>query len=281
VKVQDLRATNTHDRVKVAATIVWEDASRENQEVYFDCPASFAEDIAPNPNGFLLACAMPALDYGERRVRIEGSICPELRNGLQTAFRVIREWYPQYKIPVIEATAGFHPRVPRTPARVASFMSAGVDALATLRCNRQDLPLDHPASIRDCFFFLGFNRHDFDSQGPVPDRLHDFECRLRRMSALAREAQINLIPVHTNIRFIAKDHQAWNERGMGAGMASIAHVFSRRVSRVLIGSEGSTGSPSPWGTHPLLDPNFSSSDLEVRHDCSHLSRLQKTAIVSE
>jgi hypothetical protein len=281
VKVQDLRATNTHDRVKVAATIVWEDASRENQEVYFDCPASFAEDIAPNPNGFLLACAMPALDYGERRVRIEGSICPELRNGLQTAFRVIREWYPQYKIPVIEATAGFHPRVPRTPARVASFMSAGVDALATLRCNRQDLPLDHPASIRDCFFFLGFNRHDFDSQGPVPDRLHDFECRLRRMSALAREAQINLIPVHTNIRFIAKDHQAWNERGMGAGLASIAHVFSRRVSRVLIGSEGSTGTPSPWGTHPLLDPNFSSSDLEVRHDCSHLSRLQKTAIVSE
>jgi hypothetical protein len=55
---------------------------------------------------------MPALDYGERRVQIEGSICPELRNGLQTAFRVIRDWYPQCKIPVIEATAGFHPSVP-------------------------------------------------------------------------------------------------------------------------------------------------------------------------
>jgi hypothetical protein len=224
---------------------------------------------------------MPALDFGERRVRIEGTICPELRNGLQAAFRVIRDWYPQCKIPVIEATGGFHPSVPRTPTRVASFMSAGVDALATLRCNRRDLPLDHPASIRDCFFFLGFNRHDFDSQGPVPDRLQDFERRLGRMSALSREAQINLIPVHTNIRFIAKDHQAWNERGMGAGMASIAHVFSGRVSRVLIGSEGSGGIPSPWGTHPLLDPNFSSSDVEVRHDCSYLSRLQKTAIVSE
>jgi len=224
---------------------------------------------------------MPALDYGERRVLIEGTLCPELRNGLETAFRVIRQWYPKHKTPVIEATSGFFPSFPRVPPRAASFMSAGIDALATVRCNRRDFPLDHPASIRDCFFFLGFNRHDIDSEGPVAERLRDFERRLGRMSALAREAQINLIPVHTNIRFIAKDHQAWNERGMGAGLASIAHVFSRRVSRILIGSEGSGAIPSPWGTHPLLDPNFSSSDLEVRHDCLNLSRLQKTAIVSE
>jgi hypothetical protein len=267
--------------VKVAATIVWEDVPRPKQEVYFDCPESFVEDISPNPNAFLLACAMPALDYGEGRVCLEGTICPELRNGLETAFRVIRDWYPQCKSPVIEATNGFSPGFPRTSSRVGAFMSAGIDALATLRCNRRDFPLDHPSSIRDCFFFLGFNRYDFDAQGPVPERLRDFAYRLGRMSALAREAQINLIPVHSNIRFIARSHQAWNERGMGAGLASIAHVFSRRVSRILISSGGSAGVPSPWGTHPLLDPNFSSSDLEVRHDCSQLSRLQKTEIVSE
>jgi hypothetical protein len=281
MKIQDLRAIRTSDRVRVAATIIWEDVPRPNQEVYFDCPASFATDISPNPNAFLLACVMPALDYGEGRVLIEGSLCPELRNGLHTAFRVIRDWYPQYKIPRIESTSGYYPSLPRTPPRVASFMSAGIDALATLRCNRRDFPLDHPAAIRDCFFFLGFNRHDFDAHGPVAERLQDFERRLDRMSALAREAQINLIPVHSNIRFIARDSQAWNERGMGAGMASIGHLFSRRLSRVLIGSEGSAGIPSPWGTHPLLDPNFSSSDLEVRHDCLYLSRLQKTALVSD
>jgi hypothetical protein len=87
-------------------------------------------------------------------------------------------------------------------------MSGGIDALATLRCNRRDFPLDHPASIRDCFFFLGFNRNDFHSEGPVEERLRDFDRRLDRMSALAPEAQINLIPVHANIRFIAKDHNA-------------------------------------------------------------------------
>ena len=223
MQIRALRKSSAGGRVRVSATMIWEDCDQPSQEVYFECPASFEDDIAPNPNAFLLAGIMPATDRGEHRVQVEGSVCPELRNGLLAAFRV----------------------------------------------------------IRDCFFFLGFNRYDFDAYGPVPERLQDFERRLERMSELAREAQINLIPVHTNIRFFARDSNAWNKRGMGAGLASIAHAFSPRIARVLIGSSGSIGIPLPWGTHPLLDPNFSSTNLEVRHDGLQLSRLQKTAIISD
>lgn len=59
-----------------------------------------------------------------------------------------------------ESTLGFHPSVPRTPPRVASFMSAGVDALATLRCNRLDYPLNHPASVRATASSWGFINQD-------------------------------------------------------------------------------------------------------------------------
>ena len=266
MKIGALCKSKADGTVRVSATIIWEDCGRPSEEVYFECPASFEDDITPNPDAFLLAGIMPATDRGEGRVQVEGSVCPELRNGLLAAFRVIRVWYPQCNVPRIEATMGFRPSVLRTPPRVASFMSAGVDALATLRCNRMDYPLNHPASVRDCFFFLGFNRYDFDANGPVPERLQDFEKRLARMSELACEAQINLIPVQTNARFFARDSNAWNQRGMGAGLASIAHVFSPRITRILIGSSGSVGIPLPWGTHPLLDPNFSSTNLEVRHD---------------
>ena len=36
----------------------------------------------------------------------------------------------------------------------------------------------------------------------------------------------------------------------------------------------------PHGSHPLLDPNYSSSDLRIRHDGIALSRLEKTRIVA-
>lgn len=281
MRIVDLRKVAQPGGVRVAATVIWEECDRPNQEVYVECRGPAAEELAPNPDAFLLACVMPAMEYRERRVEIEGTICPELRNGLGSAFSVIRDWFPEHKGPAIEASGGFRPAVPRTPPRVASFMSGGIDALATLRSNRLDYPLDHPASIQDCFFLFGFNTYDFNPSGPVAERVEDFERRVIRMENLAREARINLIPVYTNVRFIAKDFLSWNKRGMGAGLASVAHAFSARISRALIGSSGDQGAVPPLGTHPLLDPNYSSAGLEIRHDGLWLARLQKTAIVSD
>jgi hypothetical protein len=36
----------------------------------------------------------------------------------------------------------------------------------------------------------------------------------------------------------------------------------------------------PYGTHPLLDPLYSSSDLRIRHDGIELSRLEKTRLIA-
>ena len=281
MRIVDLRKVARPGGARVAATVIWEECDRPTQEVYVECRGPAAEDLAPNPDAFLLACVMPAMEYRERRVQIEGTICPELRNGLGGAFGVICDWFPENKRPTIEASGGVRPTVPRTPSRVASFMSAGIDALATLRCNRLDYPLDHPASIQDCFFLFGFNTYDFSASGPVAERLDDFERRVARMENLAREARINLIPVYTNVRFIAKDFDSWNRRGMGAGLASVAHAFSARISRALIGSSGLQGVSPPSGTHPLVDPNYSSAGLEIRQDGLWLSRLEKTAIVGD
>jgi len=281
MRIVDLRKIARPGGARVAATVIWEECDRSNQEVYFECRGPVAEEMAPNPDAFLLACVMPAMEYRERRVRIEGTICPELRNGLGSAFGVIHDWFPEHKRPAIEASGGCRPALPRTPPRVASFMSGGIDALATLRCNRLDYPLDHPASIQDCFVLFGFNTYDFSADGPVAGRVEDFERRVTRMENLAREARINLIPVYTNVRFIAKDFESWNKRGMGAGLASVAHAFSARVSRALIGSSGRQGAGPPLGTHPLLDPNYSIASLEIRHDGLWLTRLEKTAIVAD
>ncbi|MEO1799639.1 MAG: hypothetical protein AAFR62_04335, partial [Cyanobacteria bacterium J06629_2] len=37
----------------------------------------------------------------------------------------------------------------------------------------------------------------------------------------------------------------------------------------------------PWGSHPLLDPLYSTTSLQVRHENAALSRLEKTKLVGE
>jgi hypothetical protein len=281
VRIVELRSGVAGGRARAAATVVWEDRDRPRQEIFFEVPAEFAGGLEPNPEAFLLAGVMPASDFGERRVSIDGAICPVLRNGLFAAFRVLRDWYPESAFPVIEPARGFQAAVPGAAPRVAALFSTGIDGLATLRCNRRDIPLDHPASIRDGFYFFGFTRHDYDASGPVPERVADFDRRQERVRALAEEARVTIIPVFSNLRTLAKDKDSWSRRGLGAGLAAIGHAFRRRVTRVLISSSGSAGSlPKPWGSHPLLDPHYSNAALEIVHDGLGMTRLEKTAIVA-
>ena len=159
MRIENLDCSMSGDRMRASALVKWEECERPERLVYFETDPRFANDLSPNPNAFLLATVMYALCHGEKRILVEGRLCPELRNGVITAMQQIRHWYgpSKYRLLTIEATEGFAPRFPRLERRTASLMSGGVDALSLLRRNRLDYPLDHPNSIRDCFFIYGFD----------------------------------------------------------------------------------------------------------------------------
>lgn len=52
LRIQDPRARTNGATSRVAATIVWEDCDRSGQEVYYEAPGSYAENMAPNPHAF-------------------------------------------------------------------------------------------------------------------------------------------------------------------------------------------------------------------------------------
>jgi hypothetical protein len=54
-----------------------------------------------------------------------------------------------------------------------------------------------------------------------------------------------------------------------------------RLSCVSIAATYDVPNLAPWGSHPLLDPNYSSGDVRIRHDGVTLSRLAKTKIVAD
>lgn len=253
--------------------VTWEDCDRPAQEIYFETDETFAADLTCNPHTFLIACVMPAMDSGEKRVRIDAEICPQLLVGLITAMDIIRHWWYKRsdRIPRIEARTRIDMPPQSTHKRAGMFFSGGIDSLATLRSNRVNFPLEHPWAIKDGLIVFGLETERIDKFAHVFSSLSDF----------AREADITLIPVYTNVRALNDDWMFWQHKFQDSVYASVAHAFVRRFSVTSIASTYDIPHMQPDGSHPLLDINYSSSDLQIRHDNINMSRFEKIKLVAE
>ncbi len=286
MKIHGFRKDIQNSRPRVSASVAWEDSGFPERQIYFETDAKFAGDLSCNPNAFLLAAVIPALHHGERRVLVDGVLCPQLRNGLTIALQLIRNWYGHAKERpfVIEAAQGFGPPLPRQPQRVASFLSGGVDSLATLYSNRLDFPLIHPGSIQDCFFVHGF---DIGGYEHLDRNQEAFDLALGSLRTFAQSAQVALIPVSTNLRYLEgpgalpENNFIFSKESHGAALAAVAHAFSPRITRALIASTNTIPDLAPLGSHPLLDPSYSTAALSIRHDGARFSRSEKLTLLSK
>lgn len=278
MKIENLRSERKGNRARVAATVTWEDCDRPTHEVYFETDEAFADGLVCNPHAFVVGCMVPAMHYGEERIFIDAEICPELRDGLITAMSLLRHWYydPDRPLVRIEAGAKSDLPAPRTPERAGFFFSGGTDSFATLRMNRLNFPLGHPWSIRDGLLVYGLELDDPEA----------FKYVVQSLSGVAQEVGITLIPVYTNLYLNYRPEDAedgfrfWTDEFESAVFAAIAHAFSRRLTVVSLASSLDIPHLRPHGSHPLLDPNYSSSDLRIRHDGIALSRFAKTELVA-
>jgi len=272
--IGNLRSESSHEGARVMATITWEDSDRPSQDIYFETDSAFAHALTCNPHSFLVACAMPAMRHRERRMFIDAAIDPRLHNGLTTAMNWIRHWQgPERRLLRIEARTSDIPLHPNSPERAGLFMSGGIDSLGSLCANRIDFAREHPGSFKDALFIQGIER-DKDIGHFVP--------ALQSLTEIvAQDPDLTLIPVRTNIRELDNDSYFWGMEFQGAALAAVAHAFARRLTSVAIPATADMFHLHPYGSHPLLDPNYSSSDLQILHDGITLSRLTKTALVAD
>ena len=279
MRIENLRTEKGTHTSRILATVIWEDCDRSTQEVYFAASGELADSMSCNPNAFLIGCLMPAMRHGEQRIAIDEEVCPELRNGLATAMGWICHWYGRPRRPVrLETKPGAPVPGLRATMHAASFLSGGIDSLATLRANRRDFPLDHPNAIRDCLVVHGF---DIGGQERTGAEMKSFEQALAALSPVADDAKVTLIPVSTNIRLLDDDIHFWMYEFHGAALASIAHALCGRFATAHIASTLDIPNLKAWGSHPLLDPNYSSAELQIKHDGTRYSRLDKVRLVAE
>jgi len=272
MRIEEFTSKTCDGRSRVSATVIWEGSERPNQEIYFETEAEFGHSLWCHPDAFLIASVFPAAREREKRVLLKEPVCPELRAGLVTIMNLYRHWYgPDYKPVQIEGPSRISPISAPEPRRAASFLTGGIDSLATLRANRLSFPLEHPGSIKEAILVFGLEVENEEA----------FEFAKSAVSKVAQAAGVTLIPVYTNIRSLLDDWVFWYSEYMGAALSAVAHALSRRLSVAYIASDYDIPNIAPHGSHPLVEPNCSSFELRVRYDGITLSRFGKIKLIAD
>ncbi len=271
--------TRHNDRTRVSATIIWEDCGRPAQGLYFETTEPYGAGLVPDPHAFLIAGALPAIYFGERRIWVDGAVCPHLLENLEVALSWIVLWCYEKgrKLIPIEVKSFKEAGAQAPPERAGFLFSGGIDSLATLRHNHLNYPSAHPGRIRDGFIIYGLEVRDDISFGHV----------LKNLKNIALDAGIELIPLYTNIRGMGpeKDRDFWGSfwlsQYMGATFGAAIHALSNRFTLFSINSCHDIPNLMPYSSHPLVNPYYSSSDLRIKHEGINFSRFEKTRIISD
>ena len=279
MRISGFRQESVGSAVRLSANFEWEDSDLPDETVCYEVEGVSPEETSPGPEAFAIRGALAALHRNERRVLVEGSICPRLRDGLRTALRTLRTWYsPNVEEPKVEATGGF--RVLRQPAPQAGlFLSGGSDSLSVLRTNRENYPSNHPLSFRVAVFVPTFGMRLEAFSSP---RVVDLLSRQKRaIGEIARRTGLRVISASLLVGELGEDSQFSNGCSYGSQLAAAGHLFSPLLSSVSISTGFDAFDLAPEGSHPLLDPNYSSSSLDVRHEAFGLTRAERVASVAQ
>lgn len=103
----------------------------------------------------------------------------------------------------------------------------------------------------------------------------------KKIHEIASEFGKNVIEIETNAREHFDFYVNWGKLGHGAALAAIGHLLSPAFHRIYIPSSYTYSHLFPWGSHPILDPLWSSETLEFIHDGCEATRVEKVALLSK
>ena len=92
MKISNIRKERNDQYVRIAAEAEWEQTARK-ETIFFEVEEAFESALSTAPDSFLIACLMPAMFSGEKRITVDGPIEPLLRDGLVLNTRTFAHWY--------------------------------------------------------------------------------------------------------------------------------------------------------------------------------------------
>jgi hypothetical protein len=214
--------------------------------------------LAANPDAAFVAGLPVAMGLASS-LEIPAGISPGLLRASRTIQEMLAIWNPALRpVEVLaEPAAGDSDSAPGEGRGTAAFFTCGVDSFYTVLRRREEI---------DAVVYA----HGLDLPADDPKR--------ELVSATFREAAAKLgleaIELETDVRTFSDPVCDWERIYTSAALATIGHLLAGRFGRVLIPATHSYRDLHPTGSHPLLDPLYSSERLRIEH-VDAVSRVTK------
>ena len=271
MKIKSFRTQQTGAEQRCIANVVWEDNPFPTEKLYFAVESADQERLEIEPNPFLAGLFPLALLHGERRIKVEGPVSAMLCEGLYTIHAWWRAWgLTQTGAPVIEAPRGKGAVEGRTTA--IGFFSGGVDSLQMMIDNRRRFGRGDTGYIRRGIFLHGFDIGKKRKRGPETAY---FNLALEHLRPLADVLDLELVIASTNLRHFPTVEGFWNKQLHGACLAAMAQAVSHGPTLAGVAATFDIANMSTWGSHPVIDPSYSTERVRMVHECARYSRLDK------
>jgi len=227
----------------------------------------------PSGDAFVAAVLLPAMLHGLPIVS-EAPVSARLLRQLEMIQDIYASWVPRLRRVTIMArgTAANGSR----SRDAASFFTGGIDSSYTV--------LTRNAEIESLIYVHGFAS---PSWGQRRERAGD---RLRQVARMLRK---RLVEVETNLAarldewldleklgHLSPDMYNF-ELAHGAALASVALLLQGTFGRIYLAGSHTYRDLFPWGSHPLLDPLWSTERLDLVHDGSAATRVDKARVVGQ
>jgi len=188
-----------------------------------------------------------------------GSVSPLLASNLETIRDIYAAWIPGHRVPLNFELSSDEVA---SAKGVSLFFSGGVDSFYSLIRHRDEI--DNLVLV-----------HGFDIPLENTEAFALAETQAREVASLFSK---RLIVVRTNLHFEQPSVPGGWGMYCGAALAAVAHALASNHCKVYIASSYPYADLHPWGSHPLLDPLWSTEAVQIVHDGGE-TRMDKLRVI--
>ncbi|MGH8621749.1 MAG: hypothetical protein ACRET3_06390, partial [Burkholderiales bacterium] len=91
--VSKIAISENENTARLSATVSCEALEKPEQDIFFEVDIQHKNYLRAFYEPFILACFPAALLHGEKRISVDGDLCPELISNIKSAMLLQKRWW--------------------------------------------------------------------------------------------------------------------------------------------------------------------------------------------